>query len=72
MMYPNGKFDLFDDRLTPNSRASYPLRYLTNIKESSVSGHPKTILFLTADANGVLPPISKLTPEQAMLWFLTI
>jgi len=70
MIYPNGKFDFDDDRYTPNSRASYPLRYLTNIKESSMSGHPKTILFLTADANGVIPPISRLTPEQAMFWFL--
>jgi len=70
MIYPWGDFDFFDDRLTPNSRASYPLRYLSNIKESSVSGHPKTILFLTADANGVLPPVSKLTPAQAMFWFL--
>jgi len=70
MVYPNGTFDLFDDRFTPNSRGSYPLRYLSNIKESSKGGHPKTILFLTADANGVLPPISRLTKEQAMLWFL--
>jgi phosphoenolpyruvate carboxykinase (ATP) len=43
---------------------------LSNIKPSSKSGHPKTILFLTADANGVLPPVARLTPEQAMLWFL--
>ena len=70
MIYPNGTFDLFDDRFTPNSRASYPLRYLSNVKSSSCGGHPKTILFLTADANGVLPPVSKLTKEQAMLWFL--
>jgi phosphoenolpyruvate carboxykinase (ATP) len=70
MIYPNGKFNFSDDRYTPNSRASYPLRYLSNIKESSISVHPKTILFLTADANGVIPPISKLTPEQAMFWFL--
>ncbi len=70
MMYPNGEFDLFDDRFTPNSRGSYPLEYLTNIKESSTGGHPSTILFLTADANGVLPPVSKLTKEQAMLWFI--
>ena len=70
MMYPWGTFDLYDDRLTPNSRGSYPLRYLSNIKESSRSGHPKTILFLTADANGVIPPISRLTREQAMFWFL--
>jgi phosphoenolpyruvate carboxykinase (ATP) len=70
MVYPNGEFDFFDTRFTPNSRASYPLEYLTNIKKSSKAGHPSTILFLTADAYGVLPPISKLNPEQAMLWFL--
>lgn len=70
MMYPWGTFDVFDSRLTPNSRGSYPLRYLSNIKESSTAGHPTTILFLTADANGVIPPISKLTREQAMLWFI--
>ncbi|MCK5823707.1 MAG: phosphoenolpyruvate carboxykinase (ATP) [Bacteroidales bacterium] len=70
MIYPNGKLDYFDDRITPNSRASYPLTYLKNIKDSSTSTHPKTILFLTADAYGVLPPISKLNKDQAMLWFL--
>jgi phosphoenolpyruvate carboxykinase (ATP) len=70
MMYPSGVFDVDDDRLTPNSRASYPLRFLSNVKPGSRSGHPRTILFLTADANGVLPPVSRLTPEQAMLWFL--
>jgi phosphoenolpyruvate carboxykinase (ATP) len=70
MMYPWGTFDLFDDRLTPNSRGSYPLTYLTNTKASSRSGHPGTILFLTADANGVLPPVAKLSREQAMFWFL--
>jgi len=70
MVYPDGTFDLTDDRFTPNSRGSYPLRYLSNIKASSTGGHPKTILFLTADANGVLPPIARLTRERAMLWFL--
>ena len=70
MVYPDGTFDLTDDRLTPNSRGSYPLTYLSNIKPSSIGDHPTTILFLTADANGVLPPISRLTKEQAMLWFL--
>ena len=70
LMYPNGRFDFHDDRLTPNSRGSYPLEYLSNIKPSSVAGHPETILFLTADANGVIAPISKLEPSQAMLWFL--
>lgn len=70
MMYPWGDFDVDDDRYTPNSRASYPLQFLSNVKDSSVGEHPKSILFLTADANGVLPPVSRLTPEQAMLWFL--
>ena len=70
MMYPDGTFDLFDDRLTPNSRASYPLAFLSNTKPSSTGPHPKTIFFLTADANGVIPPISRLNPQQAMLWFL--
>jgi phosphoenolpyruvate carboxykinase (ATP) len=70
MIYPDGQLDYFDDRFTPNSRASYPLRYLKNIKGSSTAGHPKTILFLTADAYGVLPPVSRLTKDQAMLWFL--
>ena len=70
MMYPWGTFDVDDERYTPNSRASYPLSFLSNIKTPPVGDHPKTILFLTADANGVLPPAAKLTPEQAMLWFL--
>ncbi|MGD8793921.1 MAG: phosphoenolpyruvate carboxykinase (ATP) [Anaerolineae bacterium] len=70
MMYPWGIFDVDDERYTPNSRASYPLKFLSNIKSPPVGGHPKTILFLTADANGILPPVSRLTPEQAMLWFL--
>jgi phosphoenolpyruvate carboxykinase (ATP) len=70
MMYPWGAFDVDDERYTPNSRASYPLAFLSNIKTPPVGGHPQTILFLTADANGILPPVSKLNSEQAMLWFL--
>lgn len=70
MLYPNGEFDFFDDRITPNSRASYPLSFLSNIKQCSTGGHPSVILFLTADAYGVLPPISKLNIDQAKLWFL--
>jgi phosphoenolpyruvate carboxykinase (ATP) len=70
MVYPDGKFDYNDDRFTPNSRSSYLLKYLKNIKESSVSTHPSTILFLTADAYGVLPPVSRLNADEAMLWFL--
>jgi phosphoenolpyruvate carboxykinase (ATP) len=70
MMWPDGTFDLYDDRYTPNSRGSYLLTYLSNIKPSSTAKHPKAILFLTADANGVIPPVSKLNRDQAMLWFL--
>jgi len=70
MVYPDGRFDLDDERYTPNSRGSYPLTFLPNIKTPPTGGHPKTILFLTADANGVLPPAAKLTRDQAMLWFL--
>ena len=70
MVLPNGEVDFFDTRLTQNSRSSYPLTFLSNIKPSSVGGHPSTILFLTADAYGVIPPISRLNENQAMLWFL--
>ena len=70
MVYPDGRFDFHDSRFTPNSRGSYPLRFLSNVKPSSTGNHPRTIIFLTADANGVLPPLAKLTREQAMLWFL--
>jgi len=70
MIYLDSTFDLSDERLTPNSRASYPLSFLSNVKLSAKGGHPKTIVFLTADANGVLPPVSRLNQEQAMLWFL--
>lgn len=70
MMYPDGHFDVDDSRLTPNSRVSYPRTFLSNFKKNPVGEHPKTVLFLTADANGVLPPVARLTQEQAMLWFL--
>ncbi len=70
MIYPTGHFDFDDDRITPNSRGSYLLSCLKNIKKSSVGTHPSTVLFLTADANGVLPPIARLTSSQAMIWFL--
>lgn len=70
MMYPNGTFDVCDDRLTANSRVSYPMTDLQNFKPSAVGDHPKTIIFLTADAHGVLPPVAKLSAEEAQLWFL--
>jgi len=62
----------FDDAsLTENTRAAYPLEHIAGAVFPSVGGHPKTIIFLTADAFGVLPPIAKLTTEQAMFYFLS-
>lgn len=62
----------FDDgSLAENARSSYPLSYLDNISETGMGGHPENIVMLTADAFGVLPPISKLTAEQAMYHFLS-
>ncbi|MDN3451731.1 phosphoenolpyruvate carboxykinase (ATP) [Planococcus sp. APC 3906] len=63
--------DYADGSLTENTRAAYPIHAIKNIVFPSVAGHPKTIVFLTADAFGVLPPISKLTKEQAMYHFLS-
>jgi phosphoenolpyruvate carboxykinase (ATP) len=63
--------DYDDARLTENTRAAYPLTYIPNSVIPSVGGHPSTILFLTADAFGVLPPVAKLTKEQAMYHFLS-
>ncbi|MFD1739253.1 phosphoenolpyruvate carboxykinase (ATP) [Bacillus salitolerans] len=63
--------DYDDNSLTENTRAAYPIQAIDNIVDPSVAGHPNTIIFLTADAFGVLPPISKLTKEQAMYHFLS-
>jgi phosphoenolpyruvate carboxykinase (ATP) len=60
-----------DQSITENTRVSYPLPYIRNHVPSGRGGHPKHVVFLTADAFGVLPPISKLTPEQAMFYFLS-
>ena len=65
------RIDLDDDTLTENTRAAYPLNYIPNIVRSGLTGHPKNIIFLTADAFGVMPPIAKLTPPQAMYHFLS-
>jgi phosphoenolpyruvate carboxykinase (ATP) len=62
----------FDDiSVTENTRVSYPIDFIDNAVNPSVGGHPKNIFFLTCDAYGILPPISKLTPGQAMYWFLS-
>lgn len=63
--------DLFDDTLTENTRASYPLTHIKNIEPDGIGPHPKNIIMLTADAFGVLPPISKLTSEQALYHFIS-
>lgn len=63
--------DYDDNTLTENTRAAYPLQAIDNIVDPSIAGHPNTIIFLTADAFGVLPPIAKLTKEQAMFHFLS-
>ncbi len=60
-----------DQSITENTRASYPLHYIPNFVPSGRGGHPRNIVFLTADAFGVLPPIAKLTREQAMYYFLS-
>jgi phosphoenolpyruvate carboxykinase (ATP) len=60
-----------DQSITENTRASYPLHYIRNFVPGGRGGHPKNIVFLTADAFGVLPPIARLTPEQAMYYFLS-
>jgi len=63
--------DFNDDTLTPNTRVAYPLHYISNASENSLGGHPKNIILLTADAFGVMPPIARLTPAQAMYHFLS-
>ena len=63
--------DVDSDAKTENTRSAYPLRYIPNVVPSSRAGHPSTIVMLTADAFGVLPPIAKLSREQAMYHFLS-
>ena len=60
-----------DLSLTENTRLSYPLEYIPNAKIPAVGAHPKNVIFLTCDAYGVLPPVSKLTPEQTMYHFMS-
>jgi len=63
--------DYDDTSITQNTRASYPLEYIPNVKIPATGGHPENIIFLTYDAFGVMPPVSKLTPEQAMYHFIS-
>ncbi len=63
--------DFADDSLTANMRCAYPLEYISNASDTALGGHPKNIIMLTCDAFGVLPPIARLTPAQAMYHFLS-
>jgi phosphoenolpyruvate carboxykinase (ATP) len=65
------RLDLDDASLTENTRAAYPISHIPNASRTGLGNHPKNIIFLTADAFGVLPPISRLTPEQTMYHFIS-
>ena len=72
IFHPETKaLDFHDDRLTANMRCAYPLDYISNASPTSLGGHPRNIIMLTCDAFGVLPPIARLTPAQAMYHFLS-
>tara|TARA_R110002051_G_scaffold117044_1_gene190668 strand:- start:5169 stop:6785 length:1617 start_codon:yes stop_codon:yes gene_type:complete len=71
VMDSNGVVDFADISVTQNTRVSYPIYHIDNIQEPSIGHNPKNIFFLTADAFGVLPPISKLTPSQAAYHFMS-
>jgi len=63
--------DLDDDSITENTRASYPLDFIANAIPEKKAGHPKNIILLTCDASGVMPPIARLTPDQALYHFIS-
>jgi len=65
------RLDLNDDALTENTRGAYPLDYIENYLPPKMAGHPRNVVFLTCDANGVIPPIARLTPDQAIYHFLS-
>jgi phosphoenolpyruvate carboxykinase (ATP) len=65
------ELDLDDNRFAENTRAAYPINFIPNASETGRAGHPRNVIMLTADAFGVLPPIARLTPSQAMYHFLS-
>jgi phosphoenolpyruvate carboxykinase (ATP) len=71
VMDGHGRLDLDSASITENTRAAYPIHQIAGVVPDGRGGHPKNIVFLTADAFGVLPPIARLTPDQAMYYFLS-
>ena len=71
VMDDRGVLDLDDDSKTENTRAAYKLEQIANALPAKRAGHPSSVVFLTADAFGILPPIARLTRDQAMYWFLS-
>jgi phosphoenolpyruvate carboxykinase (ATP) len=65
------RIDLDDDAITENTRASYPLEFIPNAVEAKRGGHPSNLILLTCDASGVMPPIARLTPDQALYQFIS-
>jgi len=65
------RIDLDDESVTENTRASYPLHFIGNALADGMGGHPKNVVFLTCDASGVMPPISRLSPDQALYQFIS-
>jgi phosphoenolpyruvate carboxykinase (ATP) len=65
------RIDLNDDAVTENTRAAYPLEYIDNHLPEKRAGHPQNVIFLTCDASGVMPPIARLTPDQAIYHFIS-
>jgi ATP-dependent phosphoenolpyruvate carboxykinase len=71
MLKPDGTPDYFDVSKTENGRVNYPIFHIGNHHKPQVAGHPQNVIFLSADAFGVLPPVAELSPEQAMYHFLS-
>jgi phosphoenolpyruvate carboxykinase (ATP) len=71
VLEPDREIDFHDASITENTRGAYPIEYIRNAKIPCMAGHPSDIIFLTCDAFGVLPPVSRLNPSQAMYHFIS-
>ena len=67
-LQPDGNPDYADTSRTENTRVSYPIYHIKNYEPSGMGGHPSCVVFLTCDAFGVLPPVSRLSPGQVCCW----